>query len=67
LIDDRIFTLKDKNDNSRFYTLNKMQKALKYTYTKDVIEKIMNIDFKQNEIYKNYFEFENYEIGIHEN
>ena len=66
LTDDRIFTLKDKEDNSRFYTLNEMKKALNYTYTKEVIEKIINADFEQEEKYKNYFEFEQYNLGIFE-
>jgi hypothetical protein len=65
LVDDNIFALKDKNDNSRFYKLKEIQRALNYTYNKNEIENIMKIDFIQNEKYKNYFEYNKYEIGIY--
>ena len=66
LTDNRFFILKDKKDNFKFYTLSEMKKALNYTYTKEAIEKIINADFKQDEEYKNYFEFEQYDLGIFE-
>ena len=66
LTEDRFFTLKDKKDKSSFYTINEIKKALNYTYTKEVIEKITNADFEQDKKYKNYFEFEQYFLGIFE-
>lgn len=61
-----IFYLKDKNDNSRFYTLSEFKKALNYQSYKNEIEIIMNAEFTQSEEYKNYFNFNNYELGIFE-
>ena len=61
---DDIFNIRDKEDNTRFYSLKEFRKALNYNYRKELVTEILSLQFEQEESYKNYFEYEGYEIGI---
>ena len=61
---DDIFNIKDKEDNTRFYNFKDFKKALNYNYAKELVNKILSSQFEQEETYKNYFNYGNYEIGL---
>ena len=64
---DNMFSLSDDNDNKRFYTFKEFKRVLKENLIKEECSKFLEADLQQEEQYKNYFNFSNYEVGIFEN
>lgn len=64
---ENMFNLSDDNGNKRFYTFKEFKKVVKSEFIKEFETKILTAEYEQDEQCKNYFYFEDLEIGIFEN